>query len=116
MDSSACAATVVVCWSTAAGVLPWFDNADDGVSLHSLPDLQLQSTATRTARASCFAWDEGRQLLVTAAKKKVLHCMTHQLPTLASLKPGTPLASVTIIVVQLQRGVSLLLCQVSVWL
>ncbi|KAF6257282.1 hypothetical protein COO60DRAFT_26268 [Scenedesmus sp. NREL 46B-D3] len=51
--------------------------SDDGVQLHSLPELQLLSAASRTARgAAAFAWDEGRQLLVTAVRKKVI---SHQL-------------------------------------
>jgi hypothetical protein len=46
--------------------------ADDGVQLHSLPELRLVSTASRTARgAAAFAWDDARQLLVTAWRKKV---------------------------------------------
>ncbi|WIA17457.1 hypothetical protein OEZ85_014302 [Tetradesmus obliquus] len=51
--------------------------SDDGVQLHRLPELQLVSAASRTARgAAAFAWDEGRQLLATAVKKKVI---SHQL-------------------------------------
>eukprot|EP00878_Enallax_costatus_P036589 GHUV01041105.1.p1 GENE.GHUV01041105.1~~GHUV01041105.1.p1 ORF type:complete len:273 (+),score=55.05 GHUV01041105.1:272-1090(+) len=50
--------------------------ADDGVHLHSLPDLQLTAAASRTARASAFSWDDGRRLLVTAIKRKVV---SHQL-------------------------------------
>eukprot|EP00882_Tetradesmus_deserticola_P020833 GHRQ01022517.1.p1 GENE.GHRQ01022517.1~~GHRQ01022517.1.p1 ORF type:complete len:242 (+),score=84.23 GHRQ01022517.1:280-1005(+) len=51
--------------------------SDDGVQLHSLPELQLVSTASRTARgATAFAWDDARQLLVTAVRKKVI---SHQL-------------------------------------
>eukprot|EP00879_Flechtneria_rotunda_P024756 GHRR01026263.1.p2 GENE.GHRR01026263.1~~GHRR01026263.1.p2 ORF type:complete len:170 (+),score=65.75 GHRR01026263.1:82-591(+) len=50
--------------------------SDEGVQLHSLPELQLVSAASRTGRAAAFSWDEGRQLLATAIKKKVI---THQL-------------------------------------
>jgi hypothetical protein len=50
---------------------------DDGVQLHSLPELQLVSTASRTARgAAAFAWDDGRQLLATAVRKKVRRVAT----------------------------------------
>jgi hypothetical protein len=39
--------------------------------MHSLPDLQLLSTASRTARASAFAWCTQQQHLATALRKKV---------------------------------------------
>lgn len=50
--------------------------SDDGVQLHSLPECIQVSAASRTARSAAFAWDEGRQLLATAGRKKV---MTHRL-------------------------------------
>jgi hypothetical protein len=51
-------------------------HADDGVQLHSLPECIQVSAASRTAKSAAFAWDEARQLLATAGRRKV---MTHRL-------------------------------------
>lgn len=44
---------------------------DDGVQLHSLPGCIQISAASRTAKSAAFAWDEARQLLATAGRRKV---------------------------------------------
>ncbi|GBF95524.1 hypothetical protein Rsub_07874 [Raphidocelis subcapitata] len=45
---------------------------DDGLSLHSLPELRPLAAAPRSARATAFAWNPGRREAAVAARKKVV--------------------------------------------
>lgn len=49
---------------------------DDGVNLHTLPELQQRAQATRSAKATAFAWEPVKRVLAVAVKKKVI---THHL-------------------------------------
>lgn len=44
---------------------------DEGVSLHTLPDMSLKCLALRSKGGSAFAWHEERQLLAVAVKRRV---------------------------------------------
>lgn len=44
---------------------------DEGVALHTLPDLKLVSLASRSAKATAFAWSAATRQLAVANKKKV---------------------------------------------
>jgi hypothetical protein len=45
---------------------------DDGVNLHSLPDLAPRAAAAHSARAAALAWHPGRCELAVASKRKVI--------------------------------------------
>lgn len=44
---------------------------DEGVSLRTLPDMSLKCLALRTKGATAFAWQESRQQLAVAVRRKV---------------------------------------------
>lgn len=43
---------------------------EDGVSLFSLPQLQMKGQAARTKGATCFAWDDATNTLAVAIKRR----------------------------------------------
>lgn len=45
--------------------------SEDGVNLHTIPQLNLTCQASRTRSASSFAWNEASSMLCVAVKKKL---------------------------------------------
>lgn len=49
---------------------------EEGVSLHTLPDMSLKCLALRSKGGSAFAWQEDLKVLAVAVKRKVRVCCT----------------------------------------
>eukprot|EP01025_Chloroclados_australasicus_P060217 TRINITY_DN770_c0_g1_i4.p1 TRINITY_DN770_c0_g1~~TRINITY_DN770_c0_g1_i4.p1 ORF type:complete len:1021 (-),score=156.04 TRINITY_DN770_c0_g1_i4:413-3475(-) len=60
---------------------------DDGVSFYSLPLMDAKTSASRTRGATCFAWNQDKQLLAVGVRRKiyVLHLVEGELMDLQDI-------------------------------